>query len=434
LHRDGYARVAKTYDEHGSNTSWALYGLDGRPALHRRWKYAQSRFWVNERGLTVEQVYYGLDGRPTVTGPGVTRFVNTYDELGNQTSFASFGLDGRPVLDNRWGVAKTVYGLDARGNRIREEYVGVDGRPIRSKGGFAKVTRVFDDQGREIEWAFFGVDGRPVRQPAGHARGTRVYDQHGHEVEVAYFGVDGKPAPMNKGYARVTRAYDDRGNVTEEAYFGPDGKPAVARNGFARVTRAYDDAGELIDARYFDAGGQPTRLDFIRDWLVLAPIPLPDGQSPAAALAGEQIPDEALRRRRAGDRVTVGGAQLVWKKHHAPEFFLDFNRAQGRPTEYSIAYAVCYLVADQERKDLVLKIGSDDQVAARLNGREILHVPRPRALTIDEDVIANVALKQGSNVLVLKVINETRDWSACVRLTDGRGKPVANVKVALTPP
>jgi hypothetical protein len=433
LHRHGYARVTKTYDRRGNNTSWTLYGLDGRLTLHRRWKYAQSRFSVNERGLTVEQVYYGLDGRPTVTGPGITRFINTYDELGNQTGYASFGLDGKPVLDNRWGVAKTVYGLDKRGNRIREEYFGVDGRPIRSHGGFARVTRVFDDRDREIEWAFFDVDGRPICPPDGHARGKRVYDQNGCEAELAYFGGDGKPILIKEGYARIVRAHDDRGNVTEEAYFGSEGKPAVARNGFARITRRYDDAGELIDVRYFDAGGQPMRLDFIRDWLVLAPIPL-QGQNPAAALAGAHIPSEAHLQPRDGDRVTVGEAHLVWKKHHAPEFFLDFNRVRGRQTEYSIGYAVCYLVADREQTGLVLKIGSDDQIAVRLNDREILSVPRPRALTADDDVITNVTLKQGTNVLVLKVVNETRDWSACARLTDASGKPVASVKVALTPP
>jgi tRNA A-37 threonylcarbamoyl transferase component Bud32 len=432
LHRDGYARVAKTYDEHGNNTSWTLYDVDGRLTLHRRWQYAQSKFSVNERGLTVEQVYYGTDGRPTVTGPGITKFINTYDEQGNQTSYASFGLDGQPVLDNRWGVAKTVYGLDAKGNRIREEYFGVDGRPICSKGGFARVTHVFDDQGREIEWAFFDVNGRPICPASGHARGKRRYDLHGHEVEVAYFGTDGKPLPIHDGYARITRVYDERDNVIEEAYFGPDGKRAVARNGFAKVTRSYDDAGELSDVRYFDAGDQPVRLDFIRGWLVLAALPL--SESPAAALAGEQIPGEAHLRPRAGDRVTVGGAQLVWKKHHAPEFFLDFNRVQGRLTEHSIGYAVCYLVAEQDHKDLVLKIGSDDQIAVRLNGQEILHVSRPRALTIDDDVITGVVLKRGTNVLLLKVINETRDWSACVRLADSAGKPLVDVKVTLTPP
>jgi serine/threonine protein kinase len=434
LHRDGYARVAKTYDEQGNNTSWSLYGLDGRLTLHRRWKYAQSRFKVNERGLTVEQVYYGTDGQPTVTAPGVTKFINTYDEKGNQTSFASFGLDGQPVLYELWGVAKTVYGLDKQGNRICEQYLGVDGRPIRSRGGFARVTRAFDDQGREIEWAFFDVDGSPMCLPNGQSRGKRVYDAHGHEIEVSYFGVDGKPAAIQEGYARITRAYDDRGNVTEEAYFGADGKPTLARNGFARLTRAYDDAGDLIDVRYFDASGQPLRLDFIRDWLVLAAIPLPDGQTPAAALAAEHIPEESCLRPREGDKVAVGQTQLVWKRHHAPEFFLDFNRVQGRLTEHSIGYAVCYLVADRERHDLVLKVGSDDEAAVRLNGKEILNAPRPRPLLIDDDVIANVSLKKGPNVLLLKVVNETRDWSACVRLTEAHGEAVMGVKVALSPP
>jgi tRNA A-37 threonylcarbamoyl transferase component Bud32 len=433
LHRDGYARIVKTYDEHGSNTSWALYGTGGQLTLHRRWRYALSRFKVNERGLTVEQVFYGTDGRPTVTGPGITKFINTYDERGNQTSYASFGLDGKPVLDGGWGVAKTVYGLDEAGNRISEEYFGVDGRPIRSRGGFAKVTHAYDEQGREVGWAFFDVGGRPVCPPGGHAHGRRVYDPLGHITEEAYFGVDDKPVATPYGYARITRVYDDRGNVTEEAYFGADGKPAVARSGFAKVTRAYDDAGELIDVRYTGADGRPTRLDFIRDWLVLAPLPLPDGGA-EAALAGEQIPGEAGLRPRDGDRVTVGGAQLVWKKHHAPEFFLDFNRVQGRLTEHSLAYAVCYLVADRPREGLVLKTGSDDQVAVRLNGRELLRVARPRPLAIDDDIIAGVALQRGVNVLVLKVMNETRDWSACARLTEATGEPAAGVTVALTPP
>src|SRR5262249_31370341 len=83
--RDGYARVAKPSDARGSNTSWTLYGLDRRLALHSRWGYAQSKFSVNERGLTLEQVYYyGRDGRPTVAIPGITKYVNTYDEQGNQ--------------------------------------------------------------------------------------------------------------------------------------------------------------------------------------------------------------------------------------------------------------------------------------------------------------------------------------------------------------
>jgi hypothetical protein len=437
LHRDGYARVTKTYDERGGNTGWSLHGPDGKPTLHSRWHYTQTKMTLNERGRTRDQVYYGLDGEPTVTLPGVTKYVNTYDENGYQTSYASFGLKGEPVLDT-WGVAKTVYALDKRGQRITEEYFGVDGRPITSNGGFAKVTHEYDEHGREIGWAFFDVAGRPIAQPDGHARGKRTFDAQGRETEVAYFGADDKLVVTTVGFAKIGRAFDERGNVTEEAYFGRDNKPILGKLGFARVTRGYDDVGRLIDARYFDAEDGQIRHDFIRDWLVLAPIPLKAGQSAAAALAMDRIANDALRQPRDGDPVLVDGlvdgVQLYWKKHRAPEFFLDFKTVLDRQYEYCLGYAVCYLVADEARDDLLLKIGSDDQVKVSLNGQEILRVDRPRALAIDEDVISNVALKKGVNVLVLQVINEARDWAACARLTDLAGKPPANVKTAATPP
>jgi hypothetical protein len=433
LHRIGYASVTKTYDERGSNTSWSLFGLDGKPALHRTWKYASSKFTVNERGLTVEQIFYGVDGQPTVTGPGITKYINTYDERGHQTSFASFGLDGRPVLDIRWGFAKTVYGVDEQGNRLREEYFGVDGKPIMSGWGFAKITRVFDDQGRERSWNFFDADGKPILHPDGYSGGKRAYDEQSREAELAYFDVDGKPVVIRDGHASLKRKFDERGNVTEQTTFGIDGKPLVVKNGYCMFTRSYDDVGRLIDVRYYGAGGQPVHLDYIRDWLVLAPIPLPPDKNPTDALAAEQIPNEAHLQPRDGDRVQAGKCHLTWKKHRAPEFFLDFNHVLEKQVEYAVGYAVCYLIADQERKDLVLKIGSDDQVKVYVNGKEILRCDRPRPLTADEDVISNVSLKQGTNVLVLMVINEMRDWSACARLTEPDGRPAANVKVTLTP-
>ncbi len=144
--------------------------------------------------------------------------------------------------------------------------------------------------------------------------------------------------------------------------------------------------------------------------------------------------NEAAPPPRDGDPVLVDGVQLYWKKHRAPEFFLDFNHFLDRPNEHCQGCAVCYLIADQDRNDLLLKIGSDDQVKVWLNGQELLRVARPRALAIDEDVISDVAIRKGVNVLVLQVINETRDWSACARLTDRSGKAAANVKAMATVP
>jgi hypothetical protein len=50
---------------------------------------------------------------------------------------------------------------------------------------------------------------------------------------------------------------------------------------------------------------------------------------------------------------------------------VDFNAVLSRKTEYSVAYAVCYVESDRARDDLWLQVGSDDQAKVYLNGREI---------------------------------------------------------------
>ncbi len=83
----------------------------------------------------------------------------------------------------------------------------------------------------------------------------------------------------------------------------------------------------------------------------------------------------------------------------------------GRATGLSVVYAVCYIESDRPRDGLWLQIGSDDQAKMYLNGREIYQCPVPRPLEI-LDTIGPVSLKPGTNVLLLKVVNETANWEA----------------------
>lgn len=167
---------------------------------------------------------------------------------------------------------------------------------------------------------------------------------------------------------------------------------------------------------------------FITTWLLLAPIPLENGQSGADALNKEQLTEEAKLQPKAGDKVKVGGEELVWKKYRAKDFFFDFNAFLGKPTEDSIGYAVCYIYADAEMKDITLKTGSDDQAKVYLNGKEVLKQEEDRPLERDENS-SEVTLHKGVNVLVFKVINEKEDWSGCARFLDKDGKVVKGLMV-----
>jgi len=177
----------------------------------------------------------------------------------------------------------------------------------------------------------------------------------------------------------------------------------------------------------------PSRPDaegFIRDWLVLAPIAI-EGESGADQIDKDFIAGEAAAKPKAGDKVIVGGKELAWTPHKSADYYIDFLTAFGKVRgEYVAAYAVTYIVADEDMK-LTLALSSNDQGKAWLNGQQVFRFADTRTLEKDSDH-SEVTLKKGHNVLVLKVINETNNWQGCARFLKD-GAPVQNLRIALTP-
>ena len=177
---------------------------------------------------------------------------------------------------------------------------------------------------------------------------------------------------------------------------------------------------------------KPDEEGFIRNWLILAPLPFGDAQNGAEALDKQQVKEAAKLQPKEGDKVKVGDNEVAWKAHKADSHLVDFNGFLGQQTEDSVGYAVCYVTADDEMKDLTMKTGSDDQAKVYLNGKAVLTQTEARALDKDQDT-TDVSLNKGVNVLVFKVVNEKIDWSGCVRFTDNDGNVVKNLTVKLTP-
>jgi hypothetical protein len=125
---------------------------------------------------------------------------------------------------------------------------------------------------------------------------------------------------------------------------------------------------------------------------------------------------------------------LTWKKVKATDYFLDLNALLNQQTEKTVGYAVCYIRAEEERNNLQVKMGSNDQGKVYLNGKVLLKTSEPRSLEQDNDVARNVTLNKGVNVVVFKIFNEGgSDWQGCLRFTDASGKPVTNVVIRLEP-
>ncbi len=209
------------------------------------------------------------------------------------------------------------------------------------------------------------------------------------------------------------------------------------RGAMDRLEELYDQRQDDRDSARWKAEMEQVRhindAGAIRHWLVLAPIPLGTNQSPVEGLAQEQLPNERLPRPRAGDKARVGSGELAWREINLRDYLIDFDRLFGEEKPWSVAYAVCYLRVNAPRKELRIKVGSDDQARIYLNGKQIYENLRGRALLPDEDTVSNVELRSGINVVVFKIVNGEELWKGSLRFTEKDGQPVQGIEVTLNP-
>ena len=99
----------------------------------------------------------------------------------------------------------------------------------------------------------------------------------------------------------------------------------------------------------------------------------------------------------------------------------------------SVAYAICHIRSEAEQRGLQMLVGSDDEAKVYLNGKQVYKYPFERWFVADQDMVKDIALNAGMNVLVFKVVNAMDDWKGSIRFTDAQGNPVKGIKVTLTP-
>ena len=195
-------------------------------------------------------------------------------------------------------------------------------------------------------------------------------------------------------------------------------------------------ATTLLASSFTRAGAADgLRLDsegYIRDWVMLAPIALPDGETCAEALLKEQIPNESALRPRAGDKIKVSGKELSWRNVTASTNYFDFNESLKSINDHVAGYMVTYIESEKETPEVILAVASNDQGRIYFNGVDIYAFTEARPLMLDADK-GKVTLKKGVNVMIFKITNEQNAWQGAMRLMDKSGSPLKNVRIKLTP-
>jgi len=177
---------------------------------------------------------------------------------------------------------------------------------------------------------------------------------------------------------------------------------------------------------------RPDADGYIRDWIMLAPIALPDSETCAEALLKEQIPNESALRPKAGNKVKIGGKELSWRNVTASTNYFDFNESLKSINDHVAGYMVTYIECEKETPDVILAVASNDQGRIYFNGVDIYAFTEARPLTLDADK-GKVTLKKGVNVMVFKITNEQNSWQGAMRLMDKSGAPLKDVRIKLTP-
>lgn len=177
---------------------------------------------------------------------------------------------------------------------------------------------------------------------------------------------------------------------------------------------------------------RPDAEGYIRNWVMLAPIALPEGESCAEALLQSQLPNEAALRPAAGDKVKVGSKELTWRNVTAATNYFDFNETLKSINDHVAGYMVTYVECDADTPDVVLAVASNDQGRIYFNGVDIYAFTEPRPLMLDADK-GKVTLKKGVNVFVFKVTNEQNAWQGAMRLLDKAGAPLKSIRIKQSP-
>lgn len=177
---------------------------------------------------------------------------------------------------------------------------------------------------------------------------------------------------------------------------------------------------------------RPDSDGYIRHWILLAPIALPDEEPGTEAIYKQQIRGESALRPKAGDKVKVGRKELTWQNITATTNYFDFNAILKTVNDRAAGYMVTYIECETERPDVIMAVASNDEGRIYFNGVDIYLFSEPRPLMLDADK-GKVTLKKGTNVIVFKIINEQNAWQGAMRLLDKSGAPLQDIKIKLSP-
>jgi hypothetical protein len=158
----------------------------------------------------------------------------------------------------------------------------------------------------------------------------------------------------------------------------------------------------------------PTARRFIGRWNLIGPFDAPDMTSLPVAFPPEK--EIILDKTYPGK----GGLTVGWKKADTDGSGMMQLLDLFQPNEQAVVYGLAYVYSPEARSSHIF-LGSDDGVRVWLNEALVHSNPAYRGAYPDQDKV-KVALKQGWNKVLIKILQGAGGWGFCLRFADPDGK------------
>ena len=250
-----YAGINYKYDERNNVIEEYNVGLDGNLAQG----FLIARNVYDEDNNKIECSYFNSKGQPALNYDNIHRETFAYTPLRQQSKQHFFGVDGKPTVNMKNGIASAEAEYDDFGNIIEMRFYGIDGKPTESKEHYYMQRSEYDAMGRVIRQTYFDTESKPTDSKKMVPEGLTGYDSKGRLIFIA--SADGKGNyidNVNMGASIKRLEYDAKDRIIKDAFFDKKDKPTISTvDGCHFATYVYDDAGNQTEIAYFGTDGKP---------------------------------------------------------------------------------------------------------------------------------------------------------------------------------
>jgi hypothetical protein len=180
----------------------------------------------------------------------------------------------------------------------------------------------------------------------------------------------------------------------------------------------------------------PNANGFIQRWLILEPTGATGDTQNAVqeTVKAERFVEQRTKMPRAGQKVTIDGAELTWHAVDSDEYNVNlyyFANAVGKSSDNALFWVAVIVNCPEDMKDVRLAIGANSASVWWVNGQEVIGTYGNRPALIDDGVTKRLTLKKGPNTILGAIVNASGAADFCARILDAEGKPLKNFTVSV---